>query len=261
MHYVGGKGKVAARLATRILTHAKGAAVVEPFCGALAMTEQLHSTLASDVSRPVMTLIHAVRSGWNPPSDVSEQLYRDCKARKEDVDDPLVAFVGHISFGGKWFGGYARGHDSQRDRVGACRTSLLRKVNACSKTVFRLAGYEDLDPPKGALVYCDPPYAGTTSSGYWCKDAFDHDAFWQWVRCHSNGRDVIVSEYTAPEDFVSIFDLNRPMHMRSNTPGERRIEKLFIHESRATHETDSNIRGVDRVLCSEDRGTGRPLVG
>lgn len=253
-----GKSRIAASLAGRIL--GRNPFIVEPFCGALAMTALLQPALASDISRPVMTLIRAVRDGWTPPPFLSEEVYNDCRARKEEVDDPLVAFAGHCTFGGKWFGGYARPHSSQPDPTGASARSLLRRVNACSKTTFKTCTYQEQFIPRGALVYCDPPYAGTTS-GYWCKDAFDHETFWSWARALSCDHDVIVSEYAAPEDFVSVFDLNRPTFMRTNVDADRRIEKLFIHESRATHETDSNIRSVDRVLCSESRGAGRPPLG
>ena len=135
MRYSGGKGKIAAKLAACLLSlpHKR---IIEPFFGGLSMTVALQPSYASDASLPVVTLVNAVRAGWRPPEEVSEELYRECAARKTQHDDPLVAFVGHCTFGGKWYGGLARGHVRQREPVRAAARTLLARVAACPNTTF-----------------------------------------------------------------------------------------------------------------------------
>ena len=66
--------------------------------------------------------------------------------------------------------------------------------------------YTDYEFREGDVVYCDPPYRNT--AGY-ChtKEHFDHGKFWDWVRTREYP--VYVSEYSAPDDFVSIFEKRR----------------------------------------------------
>ena len=225
MRYSGGKGKIAAKLAAEILK-LPHVGVIEPFCGAFSMTVQLQPTQAFDLSQPVITLANAVRGGWRPPTEVSEQLYRDCASRKDEVGDPLIAFVGHCTFGGKWYGGLARGHKRQREPVRAAAETLVRRVLACPNTEFRCGSYRDVVIPPRALVYCDPPYAGTTN-GY-AVSTFNHDAFWNWVREHSAKSQIVVSEYAAPSDFRAIFTLDCATNVR-RLDFSRRQEKLFIY--------------------------------
>ena len=77
---------------------------------------------------------------------------------------------------------------------------------------------------EGDVVYCDPPYKNT--SGYGTE--FNGDAFWEWARTRSFP--VYVSEYQAPEDFISIWSKEKRilLHHESMTPPK--VEHLFIHK-------------------------------
>lgn len=79
---------------------------------------------------------------------------------------------------------------------------------------------------KNAVIYCDPPYEGTTKY----KDDFDHKKYWKWVRNMSIDNIVICSEYNAPEDFDCIWakELTTTLDKASRT---KAIEKLFVHSS------------------------------
>ena len=66
--------------------------------------------------------------------------------------------------------------------------------------------YEEYEFREGDVVYCDPPYQGTTAADYY-TDGFDNNKFWEWVR--TRDYPVYVSEYNAPDDFVSIFEKKR----------------------------------------------------
>src|SRR5690606_31591619 len=139
------------------------------------------------------------------------------------------AFAGFgCSFGGKWFGGYARGFKASGEprNYAAEAGRRLRKLVAGlpeGATVVH-AGYRSWSPYVHAdvLVYCDPPYADTTSYG--AVDPFDSDDFWQHVRAWTTerGAAVFVSEYDAPGDFVPVWSgTPRKTIQRSNVSAPR----------------------------------------
>lgn len=60
---------------------------------------------------------------------------------------------------------------------------------------------------------------------------FDHEEFWEWCRKMVRiGHKVFVSEYRAPDDFVSVFK----KEILNNFSNKKTTEKLFVHESQLT---------------------------
>ena len=76
----------------------------------------------------------------------------------------------------------------------------------------------------GDVVYCDPPYAGTVGYGR----GFDHEAFWQW--CRTRDFPVYVSEYRAPEDFISIWCKEKRRLFNHIVLSANAVEHLFLHK-------------------------------
>lgn len=76
---------------------------------------------------------------------------------------------------------------------------------------------------KDAVIYCDPPYLGTTK--YSTKD-IDHNAFWDWCRKMSKDNYVFVSEYSAPNDFECVWSKETTTSLKVHEH-EPRVEKLF----------------------------------
>lgn len=100
--------------------------------------------------------------------------------------------------------------------------NILKQSTKISDVVFKCCSYDALDIPANSIIYCDPPYNGTTKY----KDSFDSDAFWQWCRDKAKeGHTVYVSEYNAPEDFKCIWE----KQINSNLGGTSKTatEKLF----------------------------------
>lgn len=84
--------------------------------------------------------------------------------------------------------------------------------------------YLDLKIPDKSLIYCDPPYEGTTKY----KDSFDHTKFWDWCRnMKSKGHIIFVSEYKAPDDFTCVWEKEIVSSLTKNTGEKRATEKLF----------------------------------
>jgi len=84
--------------------------------------------------------------------------------------------------------------------------------------------YADYKYRDGDVIYCDPPYKNT--GGYGIQ--FDTDAFWDWVR--TSNYPVYVSEYQAPEDFVSIWSNEKRSLFNGKGLSKPVVEHLFINE-------------------------------
>jgi DNA adenine methylase len=204
MRYLGGKAKIAKQLAAII---APNNPWWDPFCGGLGMSVALSAYgpgIVSDIHPGLIALYRAVANGWIPPTVVSEDDYR--AARDLPADDPYKAFVGFAcSFGGVWFGGYARlnGGSSERSRTtaptaGQSKTIVrqIRSILSARCEIDNLDFFE-VSPISDCTLYLDPPYQGTRK--YPGVAPFDHDLFWnRCVEWADAGSQVYVSEYSDP---------------------------------------------------------------
>ena len=84
--------------------------------------------------------------------------------------------------------------------------------------------YADYKYRDGDVVYCDPPYKNTQDYGI----KFDSDSFWEWSR--TRDYPVYVSEYQAPDDFVSIWSKEKRSILNDKSPTAPRTEHLFVHK-------------------------------
>jgi DNA adenine methylase len=64
-------------------------------------------------------------------------------------------------------------------------------------TYFDCKDYRELNP-EGYIIYCDPPYEGTTQYSKKLVGDFDTNEFWSIMRKWSNNNKVFISEYNAP---------------------------------------------------------------
>lgn len=85
--------------------------------------------------------------------------------------------------------------------------------------------YQDVKILPDSVVYCDPPYYGTAEY----KDGgFDHRRFWDWVR--TRDFPVYVSEYAAPEDFISVWSKQKTCSYSSTNNSKKTVEHIFLHK-------------------------------
>lgn len=90
------------------------------------------------------------------------------------------------------------------------------------------------------MVYCDPPYAGTEK---YDGNTFDHAAFWEWVR--TRDYPVYVSEYAAPDDFISIWQKGiAKMRAGGKSAHKKAIEHLFIHRKWLNNEIERIVEQI-----------------
>ena len=105
---------------------------------------------------------------------------------------------------------------------------MLKQLPKIQDVEFIHSSYQDLEIPENSLIYCDPPYEGTTKY----KDDFNHTEFWEWCRNKTKeGHQVFVSEYNAPNDFKCIKEVltNTQLGNGSNTGNIKKTDKLFVY--------------------------------
>ncbi len=221
MRYLGGKSKTA----KAIMAHIIGAVptperrtLYEPFIGGGAMTAVLaphfKRVCASDLHPDLVLMWQALLAGWKPPESITEEEYRIYKNLAPSSMRGFVGFAG--SFGAKWFTGIGRGvlpNGTPRNYYAESKRSLLRDVALMqANTKVVLSDYRKLKPRAGNVVYCDPPYAGTTSYAM----GFNNEEFWATMdRWHDAGALVFVSEYKAPPGWTKIWSETRMRDLKS----------------------------------------------
>ena len=199
MQYLGGKSKTAPHIAPILNDLVRGKTWVEPFMGSCWVTIKITEAkerIFGDANDAVVALFQRLMEGWEPPTEVTEAEYQAIKASPQDYPPELVAFVAvGCSWGGKWWGGYARGQNG--NYAGCAYGGLLRKKKHLEGVIWRPGSYTQFSDTRGAVIYCDPPYDETT--GYGVGD-FDSAAFWDWCEEMARWNTVVVSEYSNPRE-------------------------------------------------------------
>lgn len=219
MRYVGSKGKLIKHLKPYLEEYLGNNHYIEPFVGGGNAIVHInhHSKFGYDVEKYAIALLNHCSNGGDLPDVVTEDEYTMVKNNKDDYPDWYVGFCAYCcSFGGKFFGGYAR-DDKGTNYASQQARSLKKSFSNTSKINFAVSSYEDVDVGHGNVIYCDPPYQDTL--GY-KSGKFDHDAFWDWARIQSTINYVYVSEFTAPDDFISIWQKERVSTVDLNTGGK-----------------------------------------
>ncbi len=203
----------------------------EPFVGGAWVTTQITegNIFCSDINTYLIKMWSALLGGWMPPDSVSEDEYKYTRKHK-DENPALTSFVGFgCSWGGKWFGGYARGEG--RNWAREARDSLLRKAEKFVLPIkfFPFDFLLGIPPDNQYLIYCDPPYKGTT--GYDAVKNWSSALFWEKAReLDSKGHTLVISEYKAPEDFRCVKSFETKTDLNTKNGKDIRIERLFMRK-------------------------------
>ena len=237
----GGKQRIGKRLAETIV--ARSLAVdgfiirgyCEPFCGMLGVYRHLPGLLgkqeeieykAGDASGSIVEMWRAAVSGWVPPTECTEEEYG--RLKESEGASALKGFVGHqYSYGGQYFKGFIGryGRDKPQPRAAARVTEIAAALREVDFTTCDYQSFSDLE---GYIIYCDPPYAQTECRYEGAKglSSFDSERFWGWCRNMARKNLVFISEFTAPDDFETVFESS----CSSNVKGQPATgkEKLFF---------------------------------
>jgi DNA adenine methylase len=234
MKYMGSKARHAKEILSVVFSEANRIQAgmtnwVEPFVGGANMIDKVpvaFARIGNDINEELIALFREVQRGFVPPDEVSEEVYNDVRLNPNKYEPAFRAFVAiGCSYSGKWFGGYARGNANNGSPRNYC---LESKKNLLAQNikgiVFTSGDYRTMDIPPLSIIYCDPPYTGTTKY----KNGFDHVAFWEWCeQKNSEGHLVFVSEYTAPEGWVCVWEKNVNNSLTKETGSKQGIERLF----------------------------------
>ena len=240
MQYLGGKSKTRKQISGFLESvRSPGQTYFEPFVGgAWVLQEMSGKRIAGDGNDALIAMYKALQDGWVPPEDISLDEWKTLRLGKTPEKNPLQAFCRFgCGFGGDWNGGYAKPDGASYAL--RSRNSLLRQLPLIKDVEFLYGMYTD-HSPKDMLIYCDPPYAGTTAYG--AMGCFDHSRFWNVMREWSRDNTVVVSEYDAPSDFVPVLHAVSRMGLRVAKDGclsqDKREEKLFMLNGTYAHAQD-----------------------
>lgn len=229
MIYMGGKIRYAKELLPILLKDkADDQWYIEPFCGGCNIIDKVPGKrIANDKNKYLIALLTAVTYDNFSMEYINKELYQDIRDNKDKYLLEEVGWAGFIaSYSSKFFGGFA-GHRIKDGKPyndqQTASNNLLKQSKKLHGIEFTNYDYSWLDFPKNSIVYCDPPYQNTTKY----KDGINYEVFWNWVRVISKDKKVFVSEYSAPEDFICIWE-----KVSKNTLDKRatkvNTEKLFI---------------------------------
>lgn len=235
MRYVGGKYKIVKPLSEALLANTDFRKYyLEPFVGGGSVFSSLAPHFAyaeaGDLHPDLVLMWNALLfEGWEPPTDVSEEVYAALKTAPPSADRGFIGMGG--SFGGKWFGGYARGKKSDgtpRNYQAEAARAMLRIKDNLSRTtvgIFRNWSYDQWTPLRGTVVYCDPPY--TNTQGY-STGGFDSSTFWHRMEEWSEaGCKVFVSEYEAPDHWDCLWETQKNVSLGGGSNSFKSTERLF----------------------------------
>ena len=205
---------------------------VEPFVGGANMIQRIicKNKYGLDSNRYLINMWKALQNGWNPPETLSKELYEKIRDNKDSYSDEMVAFAGLVAtYNAKWFGGYAgivhTKANTDRNYYDEARRNILNQLDSLKEAKFAIRNYQDLkiNSMSHYVFYCDPPYQNSTKY----KDDFNHEEFWNWVREVSKNNFVFVSEYSAPDDFKSIWEKSLTTTLDKNSR-KQDTEHLFV---------------------------------
>lgn len=175
----------------------------------------------------VALLKHVAETTDDLPQSITKKEYNLVKNNREKYPDWYVGLVGFCaSFGSKYFGGFA-GHYKKngRDRTSEMIRNIIKQAPNLQNIEFNCSSFEDIVVPKGSVIYCDPPYKGTTK---YKTEQFPYERFYSWCKEQAKDNIVLISEYNMPDDFECIWEHEITITLEANRKnGTKKVEKLF----------------------------------
>ena len=250
MRYMGGKDKLSKRISTSILEARKPGqdTYLEPFVGGASVLAKVapHFTtaLAGDTVEDLILLWEAARDGWVPPLGMTKDEYESLKLAPPSALRGFAAFG--MSYSGKRWAGWTPNLPTRKWDEEASR-GVVRKASSFANVTFACRSYSEWTVDETYVIYCDPPYDGTTE--YPGAPGFNSAAFWQvaeeWV---DKGATVLVSEYGAPDGWVARWSKDVPVSLRPGGHRTRAIESLWVPGISSDHPWDDDLIQFARLI-------------
>jgi DNA adenine methylase len=233
MRYMGSKAKLAKEILPIMLAEREGRQWVEPFVGGGNIIQFVEGArLGFDIHPYVIACLDAASKGWLPKETYSELDYKQAKTRMQSGDTSSIVEDGYIGFaccfGGTFFNTYARSKDTYgnpRDMANEQYRAALKQFPLLNGISFSCCSFETIELNELSLVYCDPPYKGTSK---YTAGELNYDLFFEW--CCSlvdKGHTVFVSEYEINHPrFKLVWEKQVKSSIRRSS-SETRAERLY----------------------------------
>jgi len=214
----------------------------EPFCGMLGVYRHIPELFsdnkprlkykAGDANESVIKMWQAAQKGWKPADLYTKPEYTALK--EKTYPSAEKGFVGHsCTFRGINFGGYFKHKKSKRESH-VNNIVQISNIMDSHKVKFSPGSYTQFSNLEGYVIYCDPPYVNSEQRYYNTQGnrmTFDSDTFWKWCRQMADKNIVILSEYSAPSDFIQVFKKKvvlTGLGSRGSSNQADRVESLFM---------------------------------
>ena len=242
MVYMGSKSKYAQYIAPILqkTINDRGVSLyVEPFVGGANMIDKIkcERRIGYDRSDTLIALLNQARDDFSKVlADGSRELWDKGKGYVKDgvmPDDMTLAEIGAMEFFASFSnGGFPRGYAKNaagRNYFQEAKANMEKQAPNLKGIEFYQGNYYNLPKVSGAVIYCDPPYAGTKHYGYANQEKMDYERFWNWVRELSKENYVFVSEQVAPEDFEIVWEMEAKRTCGKDN-NFKATEKLFRYK-------------------------------
>lgn len=240
MVYMGAKTKYAGHIVPilqRTIDETGAKEYKECFVGGANIIDKIRceNKYGYDRSETLIALLQQAQEDMNKVLAAgTRELWDKGKAYVKDgkmPDDMTLADIGAMEYLASFScGGFPRGYAkprASRDDFQKNRENLAAQAPQLAGIHFACQNYWELESTKGAVIYLDPPYAGTKQYGYANQPKMDYEHFWDWVREISKENYVFVSEQQAPDDFEVIWQQDDVKRTNGLDNNYKAVEKLF----------------------------------
>ena len=243
MVYMGSKSKYAQYIVPilqKVINDRGVRLYIEPFVGGANVIDKVkcERRIGYDRSDTLIALLCQARDDFSKVlADGNRELWDKGKGYIKDgvmPEDMTLAEIGAMEFFASFSnGGFPRGYAKNttgRNYFKEARANMEKQAPNLKGIEFYQSNYYNLSGFKGAVIYCDPPYANTKHYGYANQEKMDYTRFWNWAREMSKENYVFVSEQVAPDDFEIIWEM----------------------EAKRTNGKDNNFKAIERLFRYKD---------
>lgn len=237
---MGSKSKIAKEILPIILQNRKpNQYYVELFVGGCNSIDKVGGLrIGNDINPFLIAMWKGLQNELQRPKEIDKgtysywrSVYNEKRINYTDEEMFMIGWIGFMgSFNGRFFDGGYSGHNvNGRDYISEQIRNTESQIDNIKGINFTSLDYSELAIPNNSILYLDIPYKDTKQYSY-SKD-FDYDKLYKYAECKTKeGHDVFISEYTAPDDFVCIWQ-KEVTNAMNTIKTYRPIEKLFTHYS------------------------------